>query len=56
MAMPKLLYLVEEMEVEVVADVADGAGGEVPRGGAVLQLELLIPRWVRTSRRGGADT
>ena len=55
MAMPELLYLVEEMEVEVVADVAHGAGGEVSGGGAVLELELLVPRRVRPRRRGGPD-
>ena len=43
------------MEVEVVSDVAHGTGGEVPGGGAVLQLELLVPRWVRPGRRGGTD-
>ena len=41
------------MEVQVVADVAHGAGGEVSGGGAVLEFQLLVPRWVRTGRRRG---
>ena len=46
-----LTDLVEEVKVEVVSDVAHGAGGEVPRGRAVPQLQLLVPRRVRTRSR-----
>ena len=41
--------------MEVIADVAHCTRGKVSGGRAVLELELLVPRWVRSGGRGRAD-